>query len=203
MSGGDIADALGGDFDPNDVDREDRGGFEPLVPGWYSVEVDKAEAKVTKNKKGQYLWLALTVVGERYNGRKLFARITLNNLNETAVKIGRGQLADLADACGLRTLSDSEQVIGQQIDVQVKVKKGDGEHDADNDVSGYAALGTKAGKEPRKKAAAPGKKKAAAWSKPKAEEPEENADEDEEGEPEEAPAKAKAKAGGKKMPWQR
>ena len=135
----DIAEIMGGDFATDSVPAAS--GFDPLPPGWYPVEIEKAEVKQNKAKNGAYLWLQMTTIGQDYNGRKLFARVTLANPNATAVEIGHRELAAIGVALGLPTIGSSEQVIGGQLQVKVAVRPAEGTNDADNEIKGYKALG--------------------------------------------------------------
>lgn len=165
---GDIADLYG---EAVPTDREDAAtGFEALPPGWYSVLIEAAEVRDNKAGTGKYLWLELTVVGESYANRKLFARITLVNPNEKAVEIGMRELAALGQACELAAISDTSELIDKVIDVRVKIGKPRDGYDADNEITAYAPHGTKSGggeaapaaKAPAKKAWGGGRQQAAA-----------------------------------------
>jgi hypothetical protein len=153
----DISEALGGDFNPQD--HESATDFEPLPAGWYLVQVEKAEVRDTKAKTGKVLKLELTVIDERFNGRKLFPRINIRNPNRTAEEIGLRTLASLGVACGLATVTDTAELIGHNIAAKVKVKQDEG-YDPDNDVVAYkaateAAGTTPAASAPQQPAAAP------------------------------------------------
>ena len=99
----DISEALGGDFDAESIPIP---SYEPIPPGWYAVEIDKAEVRDTKAGTGSTS-LELVVLDEAHEGRRVFAQINLSNPNQQAVEIGQRELAALAMACGvpaLRTL---------------------------------------------------------------------------------------------------
>lgn len=146
MSNGDIAAIYGGDFDVDSVDPAT--GFDVLPAGWYQCQIDKAEIKRTKAGTGQYLHLELTVVGETYNGRKLFPNINLQNPNMKAVEIGMRELAALGLACGLSVLTDTQELLGKVIEARVKVEQQEG-YEADNKVTAYRPVqGTAAAARP-------------------------------------------------------
>ncbi len=180
---GDIEDLYG---QPVEGQRDEKSGdFECLPAGWYSVQIDAKEIKDTKPKPnkptGKYLWLKLTVIGERYTNRKLFTNITLMNASAEAVKIGQRKLGALTLACGLSVLRESDELLGKQIDVRIKIKKGNAGYGDDNDVTAFEPLGTKRGGAP----AAPPQRQT--YSHP--------------GNPPQQSAAA-APAGPKKLPWQ-
>lgn len=131
---GNIAELYGNGFNTDVEDIAD--GFDILPAGWYSVEVEKAEIKDTKAGTGKYLHLQMVIIGEHFANRKLFTNINLINPNEKAVQIGQRELAALGQACGLSVLSDTDELLGKNIQVRVKVKK-DGNGVADNAVTAY------------------------------------------------------------------
>jgi hypothetical protein len=137
---GNIADIYGGEFD---TDRPDAAtGFDALPAGWYPVEIEKAEIKTTKAGTGKYLHLEMTVLGSEqgFGGRKLFPNINLMNPNPKAVEIGQRELAALGQACGLGAITDSDELLGHQIEARVKVEQQEGYGDG-NRVTAYRAIG--------------------------------------------------------------
>jgi len=133
---GDIGEVLGGGkFDTNSVPAAT--GFDPLPAGWYTVQVTGAEVKDTK-KGGKRLALELTVVGEHYEGRKLFPSINLVNDNPQAVEIGMRELAALGLACGLQAITDTAELMDQIAAAKVAVKHDEG-FEPGNEVKAYKA----------------------------------------------------------------
>jgi hypothetical protein len=138
---GDIGEVLGGKgFDTNSVPAAT--GFDPLPAGWYTVQVTGAEVKDTK-KGGKRLALELTVVGEHYEGRKLFPSINLANDNPKAVEIGMRELAALGLACGLQAITDTAELMDKIVAAKVAVKHDEG-FEPGNEVKAYKATTTDA-----------------------------------------------------------
>jgi len=143
---GDIAAALGETFDPNA--HEAATDFELIPVAWYPVMIDYAEVKTTNDKLGAYLEMELTIIGEVLAGRKLWARITLINVNEKAVEIGQRELAAVGQALGLPAITDSSDLKDGTLMVKTKIrpavtaeKSRDGKpHEASNDVGAYKAI---------------------------------------------------------------
>jgi len=133
---GDISDSYGGNaFEPNQHEKTE--DFKPLPPGEYHMFIEKAEVKETKKGDGSYLKLQLSVIGEEYEGRKVFDNINLSNPNSKCVEIGIKQLAALGQALGLAAITDSQELIEKIIIVKLKVKAGDGDREAENEVRTY------------------------------------------------------------------
>lgn len=135
---GDIADIFG--EEGVDTSVAPPADFQPIPPGWYNAMVEKSEIHPTKAGDGKYLKLQLAIVGEKFEGRKVFTNINLVNPNPKAVEIGAREIAQLGAACGLLRLSDSTELLDKVIQVKVAVREGRNGGDPDNEVKGYKAL---------------------------------------------------------------
>jgi len=82
------------------VGSEEASSFDDLPAGDYQVMITDSEMKETKDRMGQYLNLTLTIMGDKYNGRKIFDRLNLVNKNPTASQIARQTLQSICDAQG-------------------------------------------------------------------------------------------------------
>jgi len=134
----DIAELIGGGFNPEE-EQPAGDGFAPLPVDWYPVEIEKSEIRDNAAKNGKYIYAELTVLGDKFANRKLFSRITLVNLNETAVSIGRRELSQLGKALGLKVIDSTDQLIGGMLQVKVKVTHEDG-YPPGNEVTAYKAI---------------------------------------------------------------
>ncbi len=133
----DISEVMGGNFDTNSVPPAE--AFEVLPAGWYPVKIDNAEVKDTKRNDGKILSLEMTVIGDKFSGRKLWPRINLQNPSQKATEIGMRELAGLGLACGLATISDSSEFIDKDLEVKVKVRAEEG-REPDNQIVAYRTL---------------------------------------------------------------
>jgi len=70
-------------FDANTV--EPSTGFDPIPAGKYPAVIIESEMKTTKSGTGRYLELTFEVIDGEYHGRKVWARLNLENPNSTAV----------------------------------------------------------------------------------------------------------------------
>ena len=113
--------------------------FEPVPAGTYEVQITDTDLKTTKNLKGQYIWMELTIIrNPEYQDRKIFANITIANENQKAVDIGRAQLGDLLEITGLATFSDTDELKNKILKVKVKIQEGTPEYpNKQNQVTAY------------------------------------------------------------------
>lgn len=141
MDENDILEAMDGEeFIPEEEETQDT--FEPLPPGWYNCQIEKAECKETKAGDGYYIKLQLTVLDECYENRKLFDQINIKNPSQECQEIGRRTLATIGQALGIKRINSSSQLIDEYIQVKVKVKPSDGIYEAGNEIRGYKAVDT-------------------------------------------------------------
>lgn len=133
----DISDVIG-DVDLSAIPAAE--GFDPIPAGWYPVEIENAEIKVTKNGQGKYIKLAMVVLGDASAGRKLFANLNIQNANPKAVEIAMRELAAIGQAIGLISIKDCAELNGAQLMAKVSIRKEEG-RDPDNEVKGYKAIG--------------------------------------------------------------
>lgn len=123
-------------FDARTV--EPAADFEPIPAGKYLVAITASQMKATKNGNGSYLELEFAVLEGDCKGRKLWARLNLNNPNTTTVKIARSELSALCRAVGVLTPKDSCELHNLPLLVAVKLKKRDDTGELTNEVKGYA-----------------------------------------------------------------
>jgi hypothetical protein len=112
--------------------------FSPIPAGDYHVKVAEASLETTKKGDGQYIKLRLDVIGPSYEGRVLFANINIRNPNPKAEEIGRQQLGSIMRAVGLSQVSDTDQLIGGQMIVTVKISH-DEQYGDRNEVKSFKA----------------------------------------------------------------
>jgi len=125
---GNLTDIIGSDWKASEHKQE----FSVLKPGDYTVMVTNAKVADTKDGTGRYIKVELKTT----DGRVVFANINIKNKNELATKIGQAQLAELCEACGLTSVEDTDQFVGQTIQVRLKVKRDDAYGDK-NEVAKY------------------------------------------------------------------
>lgn len=142
------------------------GDFSPIPDGWYVVRVVKADLTDTKAGTGQYIKMRLDVVGPSYQGRVLFSNINIRNPSVKAEEIGKGQLSAIMTALGLAKISDTDQLIGGEMQVKVETKQDD-TYGASNEVKAYKGVGgdTPAPAKPAAVAPAAPAKAAPPWSR--------------------------------------
>jgi hypothetical protein len=117
--------------------------FEPLPAGWYTATITGAEVKKTKAGTGEKIDMKYTITGPTHQGRIIFGNLNIRNPNPKAEEIARQQLGEIMRAIGLSKISDSDQLIGGNLQIKLTIKKSE-EYGDSNDVNGFKAIDGKA-----------------------------------------------------------
>lgn len=117
--------------------------FQVLPAGVYTVMVTDSEVKPTKNGTGQMAVFTLQVVDGEHRGRKVFARINVQNANPQAEQIGQSQLSALCHAAGVLQIVDTAQLHNRTVRAKVKVRRDQtGQYEDQNEVTAFEAIGS-------------------------------------------------------------
>ena len=125
-------------FDVNEL-PQGTSNFEPLPAGWYSATITQAELKDTKAGNGQYIKLRYDITGPSHQGRVVFGNLNIKNPSAKAEEIGRQQLGEIMRAIGLAKVTDTDQLIGNQISIKLEVKN-DPQYGASNEVKAFKSV---------------------------------------------------------------
>lgn len=119
------------------TNHETLGTYEALPAGWYNAAIDASEMKATKDGTGAYLQLSFKILDGFANGRKVFARLNLQNINPTAQEIAYKTLSSIMHATGQLRINDSAELHAIPMKIKLKVRAGDEKYEASNDITAY------------------------------------------------------------------
>lgn len=122
----------------NAEDYEPAGEFTPVPEGWYTAMFTASEFKNTKRGDGQYLELTISVLDKPYEGRTVFARLNLDNPNDQAVQIAKGELSAICRAVGKMTPDDASELHNIPFKVKLGIKPYEGKKY--NEVLAYKSI---------------------------------------------------------------
>ena len=128
--------------------------LDALPAGTYECCIVESGMFPTKSGNGSFLKLTFEVVSGEFAGRKLWARLNLDNPSKTAVEIARAELSAICHAVGVLTPQDSSELHNLPLLVTVKVRQL--ETGPVNDIKGYTAVARTPASAPAAKPAAPG-----------------------------------------------
>lgn len=123
-------------FDANQV--EPAGDFEPIPAGKYLAVIIESEMKPTKAGTGNYLQLTFQVIEGLFQNRLLWARLNLDNPNDTARKIAQGELSAICRAVGVLAPNDSLELHNLPLVIHVRCKKRMDTGEITNEIKGYS-----------------------------------------------------------------
>lgn len=127
--------SLGG-FNAQEV--EPSTGFDPIPVGDYVAIISNSEEKTTRAGDGSYVKLEFTILEGKYEGRKLWENLNLNNRSEEAVKIARATLSSICRALSiLRPVQDSIELHDQPLIIKVGVEKRKDTGETQNRIKAY------------------------------------------------------------------
>jgi len=112
--------------------------YTPVPAGVYTVAVIDSEVKPTRSGNGQLAVFTLQIVDGEHAGRKLFARINVQNQNPETERIGQSQLSSLCHATGVLRLADTSQLHNKIVRAKVRIRK-DEQYGDSNDVTAFEA----------------------------------------------------------------
>lgn len=136
---------LGETFSTDDLPQSDR-NYELIPEGWYSATITKAELGNTKSGTGQKIDVRYDITGPTHEGRVIFASLNIRNQSQKAEEIGRQQLGEVMRAIGLPKVEDTDQLIGGQLQIKIKIKKpsqndiANGYTEDKNEVAGWKSV---------------------------------------------------------------
>lgn len=114
--------------------------FEPIPDGWYSATVERVDEKVS-NAGNTYLNFVLNIAEGDHAGRKMFDGFHLWHPSATTVQISQRRLSSLFKACGYSTLGDTDDLIGEEVQVRVRKKPAQNGYEASNEIRDYRSAG--------------------------------------------------------------
>lgn len=141
-------------FDASQVPEQQE--FSALPEGQYVVIATASEMKPTKSGTGAYLQFTFEVLDGPCKGRKLWARLNLQNPNQTAVDIAQRELGAICRAVGIIKPNDSSELHNRPLMVTVGVEVDDKKREG-NIIKKYEAVsgGAAAAPIPTSRPAAP------------------------------------------------
>lgn len=124
-------------FNANDFPQTPDYGLIPA--GKYVAVIVASEMRPNRAETGSYLQLTLEIIEGEHKGRRLWARLNLDNPSEIAQKIARAELAAICRAVGVLAPKDSEELHNLPLVINVKCKKRNDSDEIVNVVSGYSS----------------------------------------------------------------
>jgi hypothetical protein len=122
-------------FNANEVEPTD---FDVLPAGKYFAMIVESEMKPTSAGTGRYLQLTFQILEGPCKNRRIWARLNLENPNQQAVQIARGELSAICRAVGVMTPKDSCELHNLPLIVNVKCRKRQDTGDIENRIASYA-----------------------------------------------------------------
>ncbi len=117
-------------------DAEDT-SFSILPSDWYVAQIIKSEIKETRDGNGKYIALQFRIVEGDYAKRIVFSNLNIVNKSEVAVRIAKSDLKKICDAIDLDTVSDTQELHGQDMQIKVTKKPATANYPEGNEIKDY------------------------------------------------------------------
>ena len=111
--------------------------FEPIPAGKYIAVITDSEMKETRAGTGRYLQLEFEITDGEFAGRKLWARLNIENQNAEAVRLARADLSAICRSVNVLTPSDSADRHNLPLVIKVHCRKDRNTGEITNDIRGY------------------------------------------------------------------
>ena len=122
-------------FDANEVEPNVSISADPQFVGWHLARIIESENKVAKSGNGEYLQMTFEITDGAFRGRRLWTRLNLVNTNEQAVQIAYAELSSICRAAGKSKISDSQELHGIPMLVNVRYKPASDKGEARNEIA--------------------------------------------------------------------
>lgn len=112
-----------------------------VVPkGDYKAMITSSEIKPTKNGQGKYIEFNFQIIEGEATNRNLKARLNIENANQQAVDIARGDLSAICHATGVIQLQDTTQLHNIPLMISVIVRPAHGQYGESNEIKGFSEV---------------------------------------------------------------
>lgn len=122
-------------FDSDQVEPNASLGADPAFTGWHPARIIESENKITKSGTGEYLQMVFEIIDGPFRNRRLWTRLNLVNTNEQAEQIAYAELSSICRAAGKSKISDSQELHGIPMLVNVRYKPASDRGEARNEIA--------------------------------------------------------------------
>lgn len=129
---------LGQEINVNDIPTESV--FTPLPAGWYQASVKAVELKPSKAGDSTYMNIQYSILGPTHQGRVAFGMCGVSNQDPDKEATSRYFMGQLMRAAGIQRLTDTDQLIGANLEIKLTIKAATAEYSASNNVKEYRAI---------------------------------------------------------------
>ena len=133
-------------FDANEVAPDQVSNFEPIPDGWYEASIVSAEMlHGSKPDAGEMLKLQVEINGNehpQYSRRREFTYLCINHKRDTPRNIAQRHLSSICHAIKQLELDDTDQLLGESLQVRLKLRPASNGYEAGNDIAQFAPSGS-------------------------------------------------------------
>lgn len=125
-------------FNATQYDPSVGAGSDVLETGVYGVQITGSEVKATKRGDGYMLVLTMTCIDPSFAGKRIVARLNIQNPNAQAVEIAYRELSAISHVVGVLQWQDTQQLHGRPFKIHIeKAPRQDDPSKFGNEIKGY------------------------------------------------------------------
>ncbi len=109
-----------------------------LAPGAYEARIIEADLRPVRSGDGRALQIAFELTAPEHLGRIVWARLHIETRNIHVQQIAQQELAALCHALGIKSLTDTREMLGKHARITLGIRRRD-DGDSANVVRAYAA----------------------------------------------------------------
>lgn len=129
---------LGQELNVGDMPTEST--FAPLPAGWYQASIKAVELKTSNSGTSTYMNIQYSILGPSHQGRVVFGMCGVSNNDPDKEATSRYFMGQLMRAAGIQRLTDTDQLVGTNLEIKLTIKAKTAEYDASNNVKEYRAI---------------------------------------------------------------
>lgn len=124
----------------NVADIPTESAFAPLPAGWYQASVKAVELKPSNAGNSTYMNIQYSILGPTHQGRVVFGMCGVSNQDPEKEATSRYFMGQLMRAAGIQRLTDTDQLVGANLEIKLTIKAATAEYSASNNVKEYRAI---------------------------------------------------------------
>ena len=98
------------------------GGFSNWEDGWYSLIITGADITIDKDGQDQ-VELTICAMTGKYEGKNRKLWLSIGSMNADVQRIAKSQLKQIAEACGINSLEDTDELNNKSLDIKFYTNK--------------------------------------------------------------------------------
>ena len=124
----------------NSDEHEEMADYSAMPAGNYRLKIKSSDRVENKRKTGFYYKFVFEVTEGKFSKRLLFANLNLEHINPDTVEMAEKELGSICKACGMGSISDTDELHGLELVGKVTVKPASAQYAESNEIKNYSRI---------------------------------------------------------------